>query len=149
MTHVCQSSPCRSWWFHGSERLDAERDWIEMLCEALRGTGARMTIDSERNASHPCFCCGETEKPRDLVRVGVWTRRVGGRGSFGDAIQRPVCEACRIKWPEETRAEKATEPRGMPDEVSQCHQWGLCADRSTMFEEWELPCGICPRRPTE
>ena len=64
------------------------------LGQILANCGARMTFDSERDTSAACFNCGTTERPRDLVVVGTWTRAVGNRGIAGDPIERPLCAEC-------------------------------------------------------
>lgn len=74
---------------------------LRRLKEILEGLPPiRMTFDSARNFTLPCFCCGEEEKPRTLERVGTWSRRVGGRGESGDPIERPMCAACVGRCPE-------------------------------------------------
>lgn len=73
---------------------------IARLAELLRKAGAVVTLDPDRNITHPCFCCGTTDAPRDLVRVGTWSRKVGVRGDAGDPIERPLCAACVAACPE-------------------------------------------------
>jgi hypothetical protein len=72
--------------------LDAG-DPIRALDAALREAGARPTFDPERSIAKPCMICGTTERPRDLVVIGTWSRPIGGH-KLGDAISRPMCAGC-------------------------------------------------------
>lgn len=67
---------------------------IDELCDILLAANARTTFDRERSTAKPCFNCGATYKPRTLVVVGYWTRKVGNRGDAGDPIERPMCAEC-------------------------------------------------------
>lgn len=73
--------------------LDAG-DAIGALSAALRSAGARCTMDRRRNVTHPCWRCGTTERPRDLIAIGTYTRLMGGGIQPGDAIKRPLCAEC-------------------------------------------------------
>lgn len=73
---------------------DDMRDPVAELCRILEEAGARVTMDPARSISLPCVICGEKEKPRDLVRIGTYTRRMGGNIQPGDAIVRPMCARC-------------------------------------------------------
>lgn len=64
----------------------------DKLAELLKD--APVTLDFERDITKPCFNCGTTEQPRDLVVVGTWSRKVGNRGARGTAIRRPMCADC-------------------------------------------------------
>ena len=68
-------------------------DPIAELTELLRLVGARPTFDAERSIAKPCMICGTTERPRNLVQIGTWTRPIGGH-LVGDAISRPMCAPC-------------------------------------------------------
>lgn len=70
-------------------------DAVDRLIALLKRANAVVTLDMERSTALPCFDCGTTDQPRDLVKVGVWTRSVGARGSAGDDILRPICPRCR------------------------------------------------------
>lgn len=71
-------------------------DAIEELAEVLRQVGARPTLDRLRNFTHPCYSCGTTDEPRELVEIGRYSRpRIGGSCQVGDAIRRPLCADCR------------------------------------------------------
>jgi hypothetical protein len=69
------------------------KDAVEELGRILQEVGARPTYDPERSTAKPCMVCGTTDEPRDLVRIGTWTRCVGGHIP-GDAITRPLCAEC-------------------------------------------------------
>jgi hypothetical protein len=50
----------------------------------LKDCDAKVSFDPERDFTLECFCCGEKEKPRDLVDM-----------KFGDrVVTRPFCKAC-------------------------------------------------------
>jgi hypothetical protein len=68
-------------------------DSIAELVELLREAGARVTLDAERSIAKPCVVCGST-KPRELIRIGRYERRMGGNLLPGDAIMRPMCADC-------------------------------------------------------
>lgn len=69
-------------------------DAIKMLCNAIRDSGARMTMDRRRSTALPCWRCETTDVPRDLIEIGRYTRAVGGNNLPGDRIDRPMCPAC-------------------------------------------------------
>jgi hypothetical protein len=71
-----------------------ERDPVAELSDLLRDAGARPTLDMERSTALPCVRCHTTSEPRDLVRIGTYTRPMGGGLRPGDAITRPMCKAC-------------------------------------------------------
>lgn len=73
--------------------LDAG-DAIGALSALLKSAGARCTMDRRRNVTHPCWRCGTTERPRDLIAIGTYTRPMGGGIQPGDAIKRPLCAEC-------------------------------------------------------
>lgn len=68
-------------------------DPIAELDQLLKEAGLRPTFDPERSIAKPCMICGAKDKPRDLVQIGTWTRRIGGH-EIGDAITRPMCASC-------------------------------------------------------
>jgi hypothetical protein len=70
-------------------------DPIRELGELLEAAGARVTLDRDRNVTHPCVRCRTTTEPRELVTIGTYTRPMGGNLRPGDAIVRPLCAACR------------------------------------------------------
>lgn len=87
-------------------------DAIEELAEVLRQVGARPTLDRLRNFTHPCYSCGTTDEPRELVEIGRYSRpRIGGSCQVGDAIRRPLCPACR------SMSEPADAPSSAWDEL--------------------------------
>ncbi len=69
-------------------------DPVAELAEVLRACGARPTMDAARNVTLPCVLCGESKAPRTLVKIGTYTRRMGGNLQPGDAITRPMCQCC-------------------------------------------------------
>jgi hypothetical protein len=75
------------------ERCHPARDAVAELSRILKECGARVTFDPERSIAKPCMICGTTEQPRDLVKIGTWSRHIGGH-AIGDAITRPLCASC-------------------------------------------------------
>lgn len=69
-------------------------DPIKELYKLLAEAGARVTFDRHRNMTHPCYRCGTTERPRDLVTIGTYSRPFGGGILAGDRIVRPLCKSC-------------------------------------------------------
>lgn len=69
-------------------------DPIKELDAMLAAAGLRPTFDKDRSTAKPCVLCGEADKPRDLVEIGVYTRRMGGNLQPGDKIVRPMCARC-------------------------------------------------------
>jgi hypothetical protein len=98
--------------------IDAN-DPIKALDIALRAAGARPTFDHLRSTRLPCVICGETQLPRDLVTIGVYTRRMGGNLRDGDRIDRPMCASCRELTEPITHVWRDREP-GHPQFCSRC-----------------------------
>ena len=80
--------------FHTPCDCACHREPIKQLGDALKAAGARVTLDPHRSTAKPCVICGEAEKPRELVVVGTYTRRMGGNIQPGDKIERPLCKRC-------------------------------------------------------
>lgn len=70
-------------------------DPINDLCDLLREANVRVTFDRHRSIANPCYLCGTTAAPRDLVRIVTYMRPMGGDLRPGDAIIRPLCMTCR------------------------------------------------------
>ena len=79
-------------------------DAIKMLCNAIRDSGAGMTMDRRRSTALPCWRCETTDVPRDLIEIGRYTRAVGGNNLPGDRIDRPMCPTCVAAIAEATTA---------------------------------------------
>lgn len=79
----------------GVVRSAEDDDPIAALSELLRKSGARMTFDRRANVTHPCWRCDKADHPRSLEKIGIYTRFPGGSLEPGDAILRPLCEACK------------------------------------------------------
>jgi DNA-binding NtrC family response regulator len=65
-------------------------DPIEELSDLLREAGVTVTFDRGRDITHPCTFCGSRPVHggvHDLVDIGTYPN--------GNALTRPVCEACR------------------------------------------------------
>lgn len=71
-------------------------DAIEELGRLLQSIGAKVTLDRHRNITLGCCLCETVTEPRDLVRIGTYTRIMGGGNGPGDPIIRPMCNRCRI-----------------------------------------------------
>ncbi len=69
-------------------------DYVEELGKILDKVEARVTIDADRNMTHPCIRCRTIKLPRILTVVGYWSRDVSGGMKAGDPILRPLCEGC-------------------------------------------------------
>ena len=67
--------------------------WIDELCEALERSGLRVTFDPERDFTKPCWNCGDSSTPRDLVDVGHYLNQ------HRDEMTRPICATCRQEAP--------------------------------------------------
>jgi hypothetical protein len=68
----------------------------DKLTGLLKAAGAVPTWDPERNVTKPCFGCGTTNSPRELVDVGTWSRQVGNHCLVGEPIRRPMCSECAL-----------------------------------------------------
>lgn len=111
---------------------------IRELGELLREAGARVTLDQHRSISLPCVLCSTISEPRDLVRIGTYTRPMGGNLRPGDAIVRPMCVRCR----------ELTEPA--PPAVAVDHDPGDEDRRPILLSPWCTNCGDAfdgPERP--
>lgn len=74
-------------------RPDASR--LDELKRLLPGNDeARWFFDPESDFNRPCISCGTTARARALREVGRATRAFGGGYRAGDAIERPMCDAC-------------------------------------------------------
>lgn len=80
-------------------------DAVDELVDLLKSCNARVTLDPDRNFTHPCFRCGTQERPRHLVDVGVWTMDVYGGMKAGDPITRPMCDECITPTPQTQKAD--------------------------------------------
>lgn len=89
------------------EIAEMERDPVAYLGKMLAEVGARVTIDARRCTTDPCWMCGTSKAPRDLVTIGTYTRPMGGNLRPGDRIDRPLCASC----------EKLTQPPPAPAEA--------------------------------
>ena len=64
-----------------------EEDPIGDLMDLLEKSNAKVSFDPERNFTRPCFLCGETSEPRNLITL-----------VFGDLeFTRPFCKVCSSK----------------------------------------------------
>lgn len=87
-------------------------DPITELGLLLAAAGARATFDRHRNLTHPCYRCGTTERPRDLVTVGRYLRPFGGGLLPGDRLVRPLCKSCD----DDTKGDQMIDVSKMTDE---------------------------------
>lgn len=68
--------------------MSKSRDLWDQLWRAIEASGARVTFDTERDITKPCWCCGEADKPRDLVQIGHYLN------PHRDSMMRPLCAGC-------------------------------------------------------
>ncbi len=86
----CKTTPCRC----GCHSEPPADDPIRELDALLKEAGLRPTFDQDRSIAKPCVICGEDDKPRELITIGTYTRRMGGNLQPGDRIERPMCKRC-------------------------------------------------------
>lgn len=63
--------------------------WLGKLRELLESSDLRVTFDSERDITKPCWCCGRSDVPRDLAQIGHYLN------PHRDLMMRPLCAGCR------------------------------------------------------
>ena len=81
----CAITPCP---------CSCHRNIAAELDALLKEAGARPTFDRARDVTHPCVVCGTVVEPRELVTIGMYTRRMDGGLQPGDPIERPMCKRC-------------------------------------------------------
>lgn len=62
--------------------------WLDKLRELLEASDLRVTFDSERDITKPCWCCGRADVPRELVQIGHYVN------PHRDSMMRPLCAGC-------------------------------------------------------
>lgn len=72
------------------------KDAIRELGKILEEVGAKVTFDRHRSIALACCLCETVTETRTLVRIGTYTRIMGGNLGPGDPIVRPMCDRCRI-----------------------------------------------------
>jgi hypothetical protein len=73
---------------------DATKD----LCRILEASGARVSLDPERNFTLPCVICGMGDN-NYLVVVGSYIVTTAGGMFPREPMERPVCESCSMELP--------------------------------------------------
>lgn len=65
--------------------------WLDKLRELLEASDLRVTFDSERDITKPCWCCGRSDVPRDLAQIGHYLN------PHRDSMMRPLCAGCNAQ----------------------------------------------------
>lgn len=81
-------------------------DPIAELSALLKEAGAHVTFDRHRSIALPCYRCNTTDRPRDLVTIGHYSRPFGGNLQPGDRIVRPLCKHCEVDTTPDTTPEE-------------------------------------------
>lgn len=74
--------------------------WLDKLRELLAASDLRVTFDSERDITKPCWCCGRADVPRELVQIGHYLN------PHHDPLVRPVCAGCSAQMMASNEVEK-------------------------------------------
>ena len=75
--------------------------WIDEMLQEIERSGARVTFDSERDITKPCWCCGRADVPRELVQIGHYLN------PHRDFMVRPVCAGCSAQMAASNAVEKS------------------------------------------
>lgn len=75
--------------------------WLDEMLVLIEASGARVTFDSERDITKPCWCCGRADVPRELVQIGHYLN------PHHDPLVRPVCAGCSAQMMASNEVEKS------------------------------------------
>lgn len=81
--------------------MSRSRDLWDELWRLIEASGARVTFDSERDITKPCWCCGRADVPRELVQIGHYLN------PHRDSMARPVCAGCSAQLAASNEVEKS------------------------------------------